>query len=593
MDFTNKTLLPMPKTLLGLYWKMLKSFPLYFIFQTLLSTSLTAWGIINGPLVTKYIYSIFDNGVIIPDFWANATHAIIIAAILISVGTPFYILSSVVSNRMRPRIRQWATAELYEYVYSHDYKFFLDRNIGSIQSFVNKIYDGFIPLTMDLFIQVVGITIGLGLASVMLGDLDILVLIVVIGNGVVNLAWSLLNMRKSARLNATISKLGSKLAGTVSDSILNFMNIKIFASRKYEREYIDRERDESLTANWNFSRFRISKDYIINIFNDIVYIGLIILCAKLFFDGRILVSGFAFILSVFNRFGQKFRDLGRIIKDSGDNYSDARQAFTEVMVVQTVTDRPRAKPLTVPHGEIDLRDISFKYNDDWVVRDMSLKIKPGERVGIVGLSGAGKTTLSHLLLRLFDVQRGGIYIDGQNIKNITQDSLRNQISFVPQDPVLFNRTLAENIGYARPTATTEEIEHAAKLANIHDFIVSTKDGYGTIVGNRGIKLSGGQRQRIAIARVILKNAPILILDEATSSLDSATEQSIQKSFGTLMRGRTTIVIAHRLSTLRKMSRIVVMEQGAIAESGTHAALLKKNGIYARLWKMQSGGFIKE
>jgi ABC-type multidrug transport system fused ATPase/permease subunit len=303
------------------------------------------------------------------------------------------------------------------------------------------------------------------------------------------------------------------------------------------------------------------------------------------------VGGFAMILAAFNRFEQEFSRIGRIIKTSNETYANAQQAWGEIMVPQKIKDKTNAKDLIILRGGLKLDNISFRYHKDWVVRNMSLDIKSGEKVGIVGTSGAGKTTLSQLLLRMFDVEHGAIFIDGQNIKNVKQDSLRSQIAFVPQDPSLFNRTIGENISYARPDAAQAEIEHAAKLANIHDFIMTTKNGYDTMVGNRGIKLSGGQRQRIAIARAILKQSKILILDEATSALDSQTENVIQKSLDTLMKNSTTIAIAHRLSTLRKMDKIVVMENGGIAEIGTHAGLLKKGGIYANLWKMQSGGFV--
>ncbi|MCL2673049.1 MAG: ATP-binding cassette domain-containing protein [Alphaproteobacteria bacterium] len=312
------------------------------------------------------------------------------------------------------------------------------------------------------------------------------------------------------------------------------------------------------------------------------------MCVKLFAGGEIKVSDVAFIIMACWSVIRQFRILGETYNNTIKDYMEAKQAWEEMITPYAVTDKPGARNLVVRRGAVELRGISFKYDRDWVLHGLSLDIKPGERIGVIGLSGAGKTTLVHLLLRPFDVQAGGIFIDGRNIRNVQQESLRRNIAFVPQDPALFNRTLAENIGYARPDATQAQIERAAKQADIHGFIMSARDGYGTVVGNRGIKLSGGQRQRIAIARAILKDAPILILDEATSSLDSQTEATIQKSFHALMKGRATVVIAHRLSTLRKMDRIIVIEKGSIAEQGSHAGLLKKNGIYARLWKKQAG-----
>ena len=227
------------------------------------------------------------------------------------------------------------------------------------------------------------------------------------------------------------------------------------------------------------------------------------------------------------------------------------------------------------------------------MRDFNLTIKPGERVGLVGPSGAGKSTLVHLLMRFYDPTRGEILIDGQDIKTITQDSLRRSIAFIPQEPTLFNRTIRENIEYGKPGATDKQIRDASHRAAAHDFIMGTEKKYDSMVGDRGIKLSGGQKQRIAIARAFLKNAPILVLDEATSALDSETEIAIQKSFDELARGRTTVAIAHRLSTLRNMDKIVVLNNGVVVEYGTHNQLLRRRGEYWRLWNLQSGGFIQE
>ena len=241
--------------------------------------------------------------------------------------------------------------------------------------------------------------------------------------------------------------------------------------------------------------------------------------------------------------------------------------------------------------------VTFTHDEgqgDTLFHDFSLTVNPGEKIGLVGSSGSGKTTLTKLLLRFADIDSGEIAIDGQDIAEVTQASLREQIAYVPQEPLLFHRSVRENIAYGRPDATDTEIEKAAKKAGAYDFIVNLQDGFDTLVGERGVKLSGGQRQRIAIARAILKNAPILILDEATSALDSESEALIQKSLETLMKNRTSIVIAHRLSTIAKLDRIIVLENGRIVEDGTHDQLLaKKRGVYAKLWARQSGGFIED
>jgi ATP-binding cassette subfamily B protein len=259
-----------------------------------------------------------------------------------------------------------------------------------------------------------------------------------------------------------------------------------------------------------------------------------------------------------------------------------------------IRDRESPESLKMHDGHIVFNHVSFFYKDgNPVLKDFNLDIAPGERVGFVGHSGAGKTTITKLLLRFADTIEGSITIDGQDIKNITQNDLRSVISYVPQEPILFHRTIGENIAYSNPDATKEEIIDVAKKAFAHDFIIKLPKGYDTLVGERGIKLSGGERQRIAIARAMLKNSPILVLDEATSSLDSVSEAFIQNAFDLLMKGKTTIVIAHRLSTISKMDRIIVLDKGKVIEMGTHKELIEKSGVYADLWNHQSGGFLED
>ncbi|MDK3155659.1 ATP-binding cassette domain-containing protein [Kamptonema cortianum] len=271
-----------------------------------------------------------------------------------------------------------------------------------------------------------------------------------------------------------------------------------------------------------------------------------------------------------------------------------RQDLADLMVAPEIEDRVGAKELSLTRGEITFDKVHFQYKGaEPLFQQKSATIQPGQKVGLVGYSGSGKTTFVNLILRLYDVASGHIMIDGQNIQEVTQDSLHRVIGMIPQDPSLFHRSLMENILYGRPGATQKEAMEAAKRAHAHEFIESLSEGYDSLVGERGVKLSGGQRQRIAIARAILKNAPILILDEATSQLDSVTESYIQDSLWELMQGKTTIVIAHRLSTLLHMDRILVFDKGKIVEDGTHNDLLTKGGLYKTLWDAQVGGFLPE
>jgi ABC-type multidrug transport system fused ATPase/permease subunit len=288
-------------------------------------------------------------------------------------------------------------------------------------------------------------------------------------------------------------------------------------------------------------------------------------------------------------------DLGNALKKLYEAFADATEMVEILNTPHDITDAPNASTLRVAKGAIVFKDVNFSFNESrGILSDFNLEIPSHQKVALVGPSGAGKTTITKLMLRFYDVTSGGIYIDNQNIAKATQRSLRNSVAFVPQEPVLFHRTLMDNIRYGRRDATDEEVMEAAKQAHCEEFIAKTPHGYQTYVGERGIKLSGGERQRIAIARAILKDAPILVLDEATSSLDSESESLIQDALEKLMEGKTVIAIAHRLSTVMKMDRIVVIENGAVVTSGTHDELVAhEGGLYKKLWEIQAGGFLTD
>ncbi|MBI2064635.1 MAG: ATP-binding cassette domain-containing protein, partial [Candidatus Yanofskybacteria bacterium] len=285
-------------------------------------------------------------------------------------------------------------------------------------------------------------------------------------------------------------------------------------------------------------------------------------------------------------------ELRGAITNSMRAVSDASEMVEIFEEKPDILDPEDPEPCRIADGRIVFDKISFAYEDqNAIFKDFSLTIEPGQKVGLVGFSGSGKTTITKILLRFVDIAGGVLTIDGQDITKITQNDLRSRIAYVPQDPVLFHRSIEENIAYGRPDASEQEIIDVAKKANAHDFISKLSHGYKTFVGERGVKLSGGERQRIAIARAMLKNTPILVLDEATSSLDSVSEQYVQEAFSRLMDGRTTIAIAHRLSTIRKMDRIIVLDDGVISEEGSHKELIARGGEYYELWTHQSDGFI--
>ncbi|MEX2028311.1 MAG: ABC transporter ATP-binding protein, partial [Candidatus Curtissbacteria bacterium] len=314
---------------------------------------------------------------------------------------------------------------------------------------------------------------------------------------------------------------------------------------------------------------------------------------KLWYSGELTLGTFVLIQTYMVTIFLILWNLGRSLSKAVKSLTEMQEVIDIFDIVPDILDPKKPEPLKIGLGRIVFNNVSFTYQEGSdVLDDFNLDISSGERVGLVGHSGAGKSTITKLILRFADIMQGSITIDGQDIKNITQNDLRSVVSYIPQESILFHRTIGENIAYGRPSATQEEIIAAAKSAHADEFISNLPRGYDTMVGERGVKLSGGERQRVAIARAMLKNAPILVLDEATSSLDSVSEHYIQDAFNELMKGKTTIVIAHRLSTIQKMDRIIVLENGRIAEEGTHKELLDKGGVYANLWSHQTGGFLE-
>jgi ATP-binding cassette subfamily B protein len=385
----------------------------------------------------------------------------------------------------------------------------------------------------------------------------------------------------------------SRTTGRLADVFTNILNLKMFSSKSREEKAFLAVINEQKTARdnaWRFQNFTYLLQGSIVSWLQIMslYVSIV-----LWFQGQITLGTIVLAYSYSGTIFDSVWNLGKQMSKVSKSFSNAAEMVDIIDSPIEITDPVSPQRSTIKEGAISIDDVTFAYKQGApVFSHLNLDIKPGEKIGIMGTSGAGKTTITKLLLRFADVTGGAIRIDGQDIRSLSQDDLRHAISYVPQDPVLFHRSIAENIAYGKTNATVEEIEDAAKLAHAHDFIKGLHLGYKTMVGERGVKLSGGERQRVAIARAILKNAPILILDEATSSLDSVSETHIKEALDTLMQGRTTIVIAHRLSTIEKMDRIIVMERGAIVEEGNHKDLLKKKGIYANFWKHQNAGFIE-
>jgi ATP-binding cassette, subfamily B, bacterial len=401
--------------------------------------------------------------------------------------------------------------------------------------------------------------------------------------------------QECTRRAAANNEARAAVTGRIVDVITNIRNVFFFANQRVEdrelKVYTGEERERRRASYRAVVRLRCVQ-YVMDIAMWIVFVGGAL---RAWVHGNIGAGDFVMITALTSSLLQTAFDMGQRIPEFYDQLGSAVESIETLIVPATIVDRPDAPNLKVPQGEIVFDHVNFAYGESGrgaraVLKDLHLRILPGQRVGLVGPSGAGKTTLMGLLMRMHDVNDGAVRIDGQDLRDVTQESLRQSLALIPQDTSLFHRSLMENIRYGRPGASDEAVEHAARRAHAHEFIIELENGYNTLVGERGIKLSGGQRQRIAIARAILKDAPILLLDEATSALDSHSEQLIQQGMRGAMAGKTVIAIAHRLSTIMDMDRLIVLDRGVIVADGRHDQLLQRGGLYAELWRKQSGGF---
>ncbi len=480
----------------------------------------------------------------------------------------------------------------FENLFRHGHSFFISNFTGTLTRRVNRyarafeqIFDVIVFGFFSTFIFAVGVMYVLGQRSPLLA-LALLVWMVVF----ISLQVVMARIRQPLRIAA--AEADSKVGGLLSDAVSNHSTVQMFASAGWERSLYRTAVSawkKAILRSWNADEIIFA---IQGLFAILIEVGLLGGGVFLWERGAISVGDFLLIQVYVIGLMDRVWNLGNSFRRLYQAFADAYEMIVVINTPVEVEDAYDATELAVQKGAIGLRDVTFTFTEESaVLADFNLAIAPHEKVALVGPSGAGKSTITKLLLRLYDVTSGSIVIDGQDIRSVTQDSLRRSIAFVPQDPILFHRSLMDNIRYGRQDATDEEVMEAAKKARCHEFISQLPEGYGTHVGERGVKLSGGERQRVAIARAILKDAPILILDEATSALDSESEHLIQEALRTLMEGKTVIVIAHRLSTIMTMDRIVVIENGAIAAQGTHAELLsQQGGLYHKLWSIQAGSF---
>lgn len=576
------------KAILSFFWQHIKPYKwLYFVM--LLAPIIGSF----YPLAYNYAIKLFLDTMSSPN---PLTYQAILLPIGLFVGNQLILesvwrISNIAEWNSEPYVRRSILLKSYDYVQHHSYLFFQDNFTGTLSSKLKGLLDGYDKFWAEmhhgLLSRVMKSAVGLCALFIVNFYLGLFVLI-----------WAAIYVPVMYKLSSRLNELSFQetesrhdLIGQVSDKITNIISLFAFASRKRELKTLDDQISHDFipkqikTYKFNF------KFQIIGAILYLIMFGFILFyMIHLRMIGAVTIGDFAFVFGISLVVAEDIWQATISLQDFSRAMGDLKSALSILNVPQQNLDQENAGDLVIKSPTIEFKNVSFGYDGkNAVFKNLNILVSPGEKVGLVGHSGAGKSSLVNLLLRYFKNEKGEILISGQDINDVTQDSLREYIAVIPQDTLLFHRTLMENIRYGKPTATDEEVIEASKRAHLHDFIMQLPEQYHSYVGERGIKLSGGQRQRIAIARAILKDAPILVLDEATSSLDSHTEKLIQESLNFLIedKRKTVIAIAHRLSTLKHMDRIIVLDKGAIIEEGTHNKLIHdERSLYKKLWELQ-------
>lgn len=584
----------MLKKSLAIYWEAMRPRKWLWLFSFLVHAIFFASNDVLMPfLISRFVDALTSiDGKVLSDFYGflwlwGGLHLVQTVLGRIGIYTWFYVLTRTLMS---------IDLKSFSVTLTHGSDFFSNNFTGSLVTKFNRFTRSFDTIATASMFDLNALLVSVVFPFFILVFIQPTIALILLGWSAF-FAWSLLYLhRKKIPRARKVAAYDSKMTGAFADVVTNALSVKMFA--RFSKEYsafqkLGLKRIEARFRNMVFADFiRVYKVFFIILLELAVFY----FSAKFAIEGTLSIGNVLLIQLYIRLLIDGLWEFGKLVEKLEEALADASE-MTEIYDLEpAVKDAAEPKLLNNIQGRIEFSSVNFTYpgdNEQPVFQNLQLLIPVGQKVGLVGPSGGGKTTFTKLLLRFMDIDTGEITLDGQNIAEVAQDDLRNNIAYVPQEPLLFHRSIYDNIAYGNPDASREEVLRAAKLAHADEFIAKLPAGYETLVGERGVKLSGGQKQRVAIARAMLKQAPVLVLDEATSALDSKSEKYITSALDNLMKKRTTIVIAHRLSTIRKLDRILVIKDGQIVEDGTHKELLARNGLYAELWAHQQGDFLKE
>lgn len=582
------------KELISFFWKFIRKQKWTFS-SILIQDWINTLDSLLWPFILRWVIDIFtQNEVNRALAWESLQAPIIVSICLIIFIEINSRAMGFLMAKAIPKLQAEIRMTMFDHIQKHSPHYFNERFAGSLANKITDMTTAVESILQQLFWPIIS-----SIAMSLFGALFLWFVHPMLAG--ILLLWIMVHLSICLMFSRTCDlyehrhgESRSTLLGKIVDSLSNYFAVSLFYRFRFEKDALVPYQDEEESTNISARRYVEKMRSVTSFFYvTICFLGINGFVIYLWLQYQITTGEVAQVFGTMWNIAAVMWAVGGALPAFFQSFGIAKQAYSVMLDPQDMGDKSHAKELKIQAGEIIFDKVSFHYGEKKLFSNKHVHIRGGEKVGLVGFTGAGKSTFISLILRFFLLHSGKILIDGQDIADITLESLRRQIALIPQDPVLFHRTLRENISYGNPKATEAEIFAAAKLAHCDEFIRNIPSGYEAKVGERGTKLSGGEKQRIAIARAILVNAPILILDEATSSLDSVTEKYIQESLDKLMHNRTTLVIAHRLSTLSRMDRILIFDKGKIVEEGTHAALMSKDGLYAKMWNMQVGGFLPE